>query len=130
MTPAQRAQMKKALQTLEAELLGKGSRKVEPNRTDDADVGTDEDEQPLNEMMQSIASNRNRSDAATLALVRRALEKLAKDPDAFGECEECGDEIALGRLKAMPYAELCVGCQAKKDPGRTLPTRKRLTDYV
>jgi RNA polymerase-binding transcription factor len=130
MTAAQRAQFKKALEALEAQLLGKGLRKVEPNRTDDAEVGTDEDEQPLNEMLQSIASNRNRSDAATLALVRRALEKLAKEPESFGECEECGDEIAQGRLKAMPYAELCVNCQAKKDPGRTLPTRKRLTDYV
>lgn len=130
MTSAQRAQMKKALQELEAQLLGKSPRKVEPNRTDDAKAGGDEDEQPLNEMLQSIASNRNRSDADVLARVRRALEKLASDPDAFGECEECGEEIALGRLKAMPYAELCVNCQAKKDPSRTLPTRKKLTDYV
>ena len=39
MTPAQRAQMKKALQGLEAQLLGKGSRKVDPNRTDEARGG-------------------------------------------------------------------------------------------
>ena len=129
MTPAQRSQLKKALQALEARLLGKGPRRVEPNRTGEAEVGGDEDEQPLNEMLQTIASNRNRSDAAMLALVRRALEKLGADPDSFGECEECGEEIALGRLKAMPYAELCVSCQAKRDP-RTLPTRKKLTDYV
>jgi len=130
MTSAQRAQMKKALQELEAQLLGKSPRKVEPNRDGEAEVGGDEDEQPLNEMLQTIASNRNRSDADVLAKVRHALEKLASDPDSFGECEECGDEIALGRLKAMPYAQLCVNCQAKKDPSRTLPTRKRLTDYV
>jgi DnaK suppressor protein len=129
MTSAQRAQMKKALVELEAQLLGKGPRKVDPNRVDDAEVGTDEDEQPLNEMLQTIASNRNRSDAATLALVRRALEKLSADPESFGECEECDEAIAPGRLKAMPYAQLCVNCQAKRDP-RTLPTRKRLTDYV
>ena len=61
--------------------------------------------------------------------MRRALEKLSADPESFGECEECGEEIALGRLKAMPYAQLCVACQAKRDP-RTLPTRKKLTDYV
>lgn len=130
MTSAQRVQLKKVLQDLEAQLMGKGARKVEPNRTGEAEVGGDEDEQPLNEMLQTIASNRNRSDAEVLAKVRRALEKLASDPDSFGECEECGEEIALGRLKAMPYAELCVNCQSKKDPSRTLPTRKRLTDYV
>jgi DnaK suppressor protein len=128
-TDAQREELRKLLLALHGELTGKTPLRIEPNRTDDARVGGDEDEQPLNEMIQTIASNRNRSDAATLALVRRALEKLASDPDSFGECEECGDEIAPGRLKAMPYAQLCVACQGKKDP-RTLPTRKRLTDYV
>ena len=129
MTDAQREEMRKLLLALHAELTGKTPAKIEPNRTDDSKVGGDEDEQPLNEMLQTIASNRNRSDAATLSLVRRALEKLSADPESFGECEECGEEIAPGRLKAMPYAELCVGCQAKRDP-RTLPTRKKLTDYV
>jgi DnaK suppressor protein len=131
MTSAQREQLKKALRSLETQLLGKPIRKVDPNRNDDTpEVGTAEDEQPLNEMLQSIASNRNRSDAATLELVKRALQRMAEDPDAFGECRECGEEIALGRLKAMPYAELCVTCQSKRDGPRTLPTRKRLTDLA
>lgn len=130
MTSAQREQLKKALRSLESELLGKPTRKVEPNRSDTPEVGTAEDEQPLNEMLQSIASNRNRSDAATLGLVQRALQRMQADPDAFGECQECGDEIPLGRLKAMPYAELCVTCQSKRDGPRTLPTRKRLTDLA
>ncbi|HVE84404.1 MAG TPA: TraR/DksA family transcriptional regulator [Myxococcales bacterium] len=131
MTPAQRAQVKKVLQEMESELAGKGPRKVDPNRSGDApDVGTNEDEQPLNEMLQTIASNRNRADAATLLLVRRALDKLAAGGESFGECEECGEDISPGRLKAMPYAQLCVNCQAKRDGPRTLPTRKKLTDYT
>lgn len=130
MTSAQRAQLKKALQALESQLTGKTPRKVDPIRGETPEVGTAEDEQPLNEMLQSIASNRNRSDAKTLELVRAALKKLAEDPDSFGECEECGEEIPQGRLKAMPYAQLCVGCQGKHDGPRTLPTRKRLTDYT
>lgn len=129
MTAAQREQLRRALQAMEAEILGRGQAKLEPNRTSDAEVGSDEDEQPLNEMLQTIASDRNRTSAATLALVRKALEKIQREPDAFGECEECGEEIPLGRMKAMPYAELCVGCQSKRDGPRTLPTRKKLTDY-
>ena len=39
------------------ELTGKTIAKIEPNRTDDAKVGGDEDEQPLNEMLQAIASD-------------------------------------------------------------------------
>ena len=58
-------------------------------------VGGDEDEQPLNEMMQAIASSRNRNMDGVLARVVKALGKLRNDPDSFGECEECGDPTAV-----------------------------------
>lgn len=29
----------------------------------------------------------------------------------FGECEHCGSEIPLARLKAIPWARNCVACQ-------------------
>ncbi len=56
MTEAQREKFKQKLLALHAELTGKAPAKVEPNRTDEARVGGDEDEQPLNEMMQAIAA--------------------------------------------------------------------------
>lgn len=42
-------------------------------------------------------------------LLERALVRLDEDPD-FGLCAECGEPIPLGRLQAMPEAELCVEC--------------------
>jgi len=33
----------------------------------------------------------------------------------FGVCEECKSLIAKNRLKAVPYARLCVKCQQKKE---------------
>lgn len=128
MTPAQRKTLEGLLKKLKAELGGKAARRLEPTRTDEVDVGGDEDEQPLAEMNQAIASNRNAFDAAVLGRVNAALERLADEPDDFGNCQDCGDEILFARLKAMPYAELCVDCQAKRDPkGRA--TRSKLTDY-
>jgi DnaK suppressor protein len=127
---AQREEMRKLLLALHAELTGKTPARIEPNRTDDSKVGGDEDEQPLNEMMQAIASNRNRNMDGVLARVVKALGKLRNDPDSFGECEECGDELPYGRLKAMPYVEFCVECQGKKDKPKGGPTRKKLTDYT
>jgi DnaK suppressor protein len=128
-TPAQRNKLQEKLLELEAELSGKGPLKIEPNRTDDAKVGGDEDEQPLNEMMQAIASSRNRNLAGVLVKVQKALRKLRDSAGGFGECEECGEEISLPRLQAMPYAEFCVECQGKKDSPKGGPTRKKLTDY-
>jgi DnaK suppressor protein len=127
---AQRERLKQKLLQLHAELTGKTPLKIEPNRTDEGRVGGDEDEQPLNEMMQAIASNRNRNSEGVLQRVLAALGKLRTDPDAYGECEECGDEIPLGRMEAMPYVEYCVSCQGLKDAPKGGPTRRKLTDYT
>ncbi|NTX12642.1 TraR/DksA C4-type zinc finger protein [Myxococcus sp. CA051A] len=129
MNAKQRDELKALLLALHAELTEKTPSRIEPNRTDEARIGGDEDEQPLNEMMQAIASNRNRNMDGVLARVLKALGKLRDEPDSFGECEECGDEIPLGRLRAMPYAELCVTCQGGKDGPKGRATRRKLTDY-
>lgn len=124
MTPAQRVQLKAELQRLAKELAGKGGRKLDPNKVDDVERPDEDDDQPLNEMNQSIASNRNAHDALVLGKVRAALKRL----DDFGACLDCGDDVPFARLKAMPYAEYCLECQGKRDPsGRA--TRTKLTDY-
>lgn len=115
---------------LSRELSKKGERPISPNRADVAEVGGDEDEQPLNEMLQAITSNRNRSDSLLAGQVERALARLEEAPEDFGLCQECGEEILPARLKAMPYAELCVECQSKRDGPRGGPTRRKVTDYV
>lgn len=37
---------------------------------------------------------------------------LRIDEDEYGICEECEEEIPLGRLKAMPFARHCVKCKS------------------
>jgi len=37
---------------------------------------------------------------------------LRIDEDEYGVCEECEEEIPLGRLKAMPFARHCVKCKS------------------
>ena len=78
-------------------------------------------------MMQVIASNRNRTRAADLERIERTLRRLEDDPEEYGLCRLCDDEIAEGRLLAMPFVELCVECQATSDPSRG-SARKHLTD--
>jgi DnaK suppressor protein len=129
MTPKQRAKLRAALETLRAQALGEGPNKIEPNRKDAATVGVgDEDEQALNEMLQTLASERNKAKAEQLARIDRALGRLERAPDEFGRCEECDEEIAPKRLALMPYATLCAECQAARDPRRGA-ARKSLTDY-
>jgi DnaK suppressor protein len=129
MTAAQRKQLQNLLIALEAELSGKPSVKLDPDLPDEQDSKLDEDAQPLNELLQAIESNRSRNQAGILVKVQKALRKLKEDPKSFGECEECGDELPFGRLKAVPFAEYCVNCQAGKDGPKAPIPRKHLTDY-
>ncbi len=129
MTEAKRRAFAERLQARRDKLVSDGPAKIEPNRRDPSSVGVaDEDEQALSEMLQTLASSRNRDSARELGLVDRALRKLRDAPDDFGVCEDCGDDIADKRLEVMPWASLCAECQAAADPKRGV-ARKSVTDY-
>jgi DnaK suppressor protein len=129
MNAREREAWKKKLETMRREALGKGPVRIEPNRKDDTDTGiADEDAQALSEMLQAIGSQRNKGQAERIARIDRALRKIEDDPEQFGVCDECGDEIAPKRLELMPDAALCAECQGERDPKRG-STRKKLTDY-
>jgi DnaK suppressor protein len=42
--------------------------------------------------------------------IDRALAKM--DAGTYGVCERCGQPIPKARLKALPYASLCVACKS------------------
>lgn len=128
MTARERARHEEALRQLREQLVRSGPARIQPNRIDPASAGVaDEDAQALSEMLQVLASQRNKGQAELLARVDRALRKLATAPEDYGLCERCEEEILPRRLALMPYAALCTPCQASAEPRRA-QTRRRLTD--
>jgi DnaK suppressor protein len=128
MDDRERARFREKLLALKAEILAEGDVALEPTRKDEARVGGDEDEQPLAEMSQVIASKRNRARTDRLALVVAALARLEQEPDEFGLCADCGEPIGR-RLEALPFVELCLECQQDRDPNVKLGRRRHLTDF-
>ncbi len=129
MTAKERAGHRKRLERLRAEVVRAGPARIEPNRRDPATAGVaDEDAQALSEMLQVLASKRNEGQAAMLRQIDRALATLARAPEDYGLCEACEEEIAPKRLALVPWATLCVECQAKRDP-KLGGSRKKLTDF-
>jgi RNA polymerase-binding protein DksA len=49
----------------------------------------------------------------SLARVRNALSKIKRG--TYGKCDSCGKPIGLKRLKALPFATLCVDCQGRRE---------------
>lgn len=58
-----------------------------------------------------------------------ALSKLALGE--YGFCESCGDDIALKRLEALPWARLCVECAREYErKGKSLPPTVQIVGSV
>jgi DnaK suppressor protein len=51
--------------------------------------------------------------AATVQSIETALRRLRAG--TYGRCLDCDDEISAARLSALPFAEVCVDCQARRD---------------
>ncbi|MCB9551918.1 MAG: TraR/DksA family transcriptional regulator [Myxococcales bacterium] len=129
MSPTDLDHFRARLRALRDALEETGPHRLDPNRTDD--VGKrDDDHQPLNEMLQSIASSRNRNRTDELRRIKAALDRIEHDPDDYGLCVECEEPIGRRRLELMPAVELCVRCQQAAETGGAPGGRRHLTDYV
>ena len=51
--------------------------------------------------------------AETLTRVDHALTRL--DAGQYGLCTECGDEISVQRLNALPFAVRCQSCEQTRE---------------
>lgn len=125
---ATREQLRDRLVALREELIREGTMEIPPARSDSV-AQPDEDEAPLTEMTQSIASNRNRERTERLEQIRDALALIADDPDEYGMCEACDEPIPRRRLELMPWVTLCVRCQEKRERDGQPGGRKNLLDY-
>jgi RNA polymerase-binding protein DksA len=43
-----------------------------------------------------------------ISKIRQALQRI--DSGSYGVCGECGEDIAEGRLEALPHTDVCIDC--------------------
>lgn len=53
-----------------------------------------------------------------LQMVEEALQKVQKG--TYGVCESCGKPIDGNRLRAIPYARLCIKCKEREERRRAV----------
>lgn len=73
-----------------------------------ADEGTDTMEQEQSFLLLS-------KEGRLLIDIDEALRTLYKEPDRYGNCINCGNQIAYERLDLVPWARLCVDCQRTQE---------------
>ena len=73
----------------------------------------DTEEQSVTDFAQEMDFALMEMKAQTLIRIDEAL--LRVDQGTYGTCDECGQEIAEARLKAVPFALLCLECQEREE---------------
>jgi DnaK suppressor protein len=71
---------------------------------------------------EEMASQLAELDARELHQIERALLRLKQG--TYGNCEVCGCKIPIGRLNALPYTTLCIGCQREMEKYPDWPDRR------
>jgi DnaK suppressor protein len=67
----------------------------------------------LDSAQDEICSQLAEVESRELANIEKALERMQNGH--FGICENCNGKIGLPRLKALPYATLCIDCQREAE---------------
>ena len=83
---------------------------ISAHSTHMADQGTDNFDR---ELALNLASSRQDS----IYDIEDAIRRI--DDGTYGACEACGSPIERPRLKALPFAKKCMGCQNAAERGRT-----------
>jgi len=104
-TDAARARLEAQLAELEGRLERIAADLAEPLPADSSEQAVEKEDDAALEGQAALVTQE-------IGSVRRALERI--DHGTYGECVQCGGEIAAGRLEARPEAALCIDC-ARQD---------------
>jgi DnaK suppressor protein len=91
-------------------------RERDANAEDESERGnelSDYDNHPADAASETYERTRNHAlDENFREIIQRIDEALRKiDEGTYGTCDRCGESINTERLKAIPYATLCIDCQ-------------------
>ena len=120
MTDSRYEELKRMLEDRKREVLDQVKGKIR-------DVRAENSYGKMNEVLDSVESSEAdiqediefaliQMKAETLSKIKEALSRL--EEGAYGNCFECGEEIANQRLRALPFAVRCKDCEEARESSR------------
>jgi DnaK suppressor protein len=73
----------------------------------------DPEEQSVHDFVQDVELALMEMQSETLQKIDDALRRL--EEGTYGTCAECRNEITEARLRAVPFASLCISCQEQAE---------------
>ena len=112
LSPKKTEHFKQLLETRIAE-LERGLRTTEREARTSGAKHADPADQAASEYERQTLAHQAASARQTLKALKEALNFL--QAGRFGECAECGGDIELKRLEAIPWARYCLKCQEAQE---------------
>jgi DnaK suppressor protein len=104
---------KKLLEEQRDELLHNARKTLGGDIHLDPDDFPDEIDTASSEMNLAFQGRLRERERGLITKINQALTKIADG--VYGECESCGEQISLKRIKARPVAELCIDCKSEQE---------------
>ncbi len=104
---------RETLQEMRAHLLRTVQQDLSQGRDQNKDEGMDTYDLASDARDREISHILTDRDRDKLGAIDEALSRV--DDGTYGLCEDCGADIAEGRLQALPFTRLCVSCQGDRE---------------
>jgi DnaK suppressor protein len=108
-------QLKKSLLDQRESLVGQVNDIQNQSSDGDRDVMLDPVDMAARDQTRTILLSTSENDRNLLEQIDGALQRM--EIGEYGECQNCGNEIAVKRLEAIPWARYCIRCQELQEKG-------------
>ena len=105
-----RGAVAKRREALEVEIHGDVARARDESYGELAGGVVDTGDEAAADLMSDLDNAETSRDLGELRELEAAQKRL--DDGSYGDCVDCGAEIGLARLRAVPHAARCVKCQS------------------
>jgi DnaK suppressor protein len=104
---------REALESMRSQLLRNVRQDLSEGRDQTKDEGMDTYDLASDARDREISHILTDRDRGKLDAIDEAISRV--EDGSYGLCEDCGAEIAEGRLQALPFTRLCVTCQGDRE---------------
>ncbi len=82
---------------------------AQEEKQEEYDFGRDEGDRANFSQSKEMAFRQRAQDRGLMMMVESAISRI--EDGSFGICINCGQEITLARLNAVPWSRYCITCQ-------------------
>jgi DnaK suppressor protein len=106
--------LRKKLEEARAQFSHEAARKADAGREAGNDLAAaDVVDRAVSTYTKELNFSQSENETQLLQMVDGALQRM--DDGTYGQCLNCGKEIGLKRLEAVPWTHLCIDCQSKAE---------------